>query len=101
MPRTTGKNKSLVIDSFNVGNNETLSVFFAKTLKEYMLDFIAMGLYASKSEFVRAAIQTKVMKTLKEIEKMKKWEEVREFNNSQDDFVKIGNKTHEIVRRLE
>jgi len=101
MPRTTGKNKSMGIDCFNIGNNETLSVFFAKTLKQHMLDFIAMGLYASKSEFVRDAVKRKVIKTLKEIEIMKKWEEVREFNNSQNEIVKIGNKTHEIVRRLE
>lgn len=106
MPRPTGDNENMLIDCYGLGNAETLTVFFAKTLKEYITDFVDMGLYASKGEFVRAAIQTKVIKTLKRIEIMKKWKDIKDFNESRKDVVKVPEedlsfKTYKIERRLE
>jgi len=94
--------KNFKIVNFSMGNTDYHNqTFYLQTdLIGYIDEFIKRGVFASKSEFIRAAIREKIIKLLDEDAILTKWREEIEFNKYQDEKVRIQGKEYNVVRRL-
>jgi len=99
MPST--KCQNMKVACFTLDDSVNLASHVGKSLLEYMDYFLAKGIYANKSEFVRAALREKIVKLLEEDALLKDFRETKQFNESQMKEVKLEGITYKIVRRLE
>ena len=106
MPSNT-QPKDLQIATFHLTDGiKTTTCYLSKSLIEHIADFVELGYWASRSEFVRAAIREKVIKTIEDNHMIQEWERIKNFNKSQNKKVVIPNddpsyKIYKIVKRLE
>ena len=106
MPSNTQK-KDLKIVTYHLTEGlETTTTYLGRTMLEHIAEFVNMGLWASRSEFVRGAIYEKVIKTIQDNEMIQQWDRIHKFNESQTEMVcvpekDLSYKTYNIVRRCE
>ena len=96
---TLKKNFKIVNFSLQGPHAHNQTFYLQADLIPYIDDFVKRGVFASKSEFIRAAIREKIMKLLEEDAILTKWREEIKFNQTQDDKVRIQGKEYNIVRR--